>query len=87
VDEEGNPPPLTVGSVTQDGVVVVAVVGEVDRDTVGLVRAELTARLDLSPPALVVDLHDVAFFGPRASRCCWRPSCAPTTSAPGWPWS
>jgi anti-anti-sigma factor len=63
VDAEGNPPPFTVGSVTRDGVVVVAVAGEVDMDTAGLLRAELTVRLDLSPPALVVDLHDVTFFG------------------------
>jgi anti-anti-sigma factor len=63
VDEQGNTPLLTVGSVTQDDVVVVVVAGEVDMDTAGLMRAELTARLDLSPPALVVDLDGVAFFG------------------------
>jgi anti-anti-sigma factor len=52
VDEQGNSPLLTVGSVTQD-----------DMDTGELIHAELTARLDLSPPALVVDLAGVVFFG------------------------
>jgi anti-anti-sigma factor len=56
-------PVLTVDTVRTDQAVVVVVAGEVDADTAGPVYIELSAGLGSAPPALVVDLSEVTFFG------------------------
>ncbi|GLZ27962.1 anti-sigma factor antagonist [Lentzea sp. NBRC 105346] len=52
----------SVRTVHCDGVPVVSVAGEVDIGTVRPLVAELTAQLNRSPAALVVDLRAVSFF-------------------------
>ncbi|WP_447002278.1 STAS domain-containing protein [Saccharothrix isguenensis] len=47
----------------QDGVLVTSVTGEVDHDSVEVISAELSVRLEQRPAGLVVDLEGVAFFG------------------------
>lgn len=60
---DGSSPLLTVDTVRTDQAVVVVVVGEVDAHTAGSVRSELSTGLDSGPPALIVDLSGVTFFG------------------------
>jgi anti-anti-sigma factor len=56
-------PWVDIAHTEQDGVLVTSVTGEVDHDSVELISAELTARLDRRPVGLVVDLEGVRFFG------------------------
>lgn len=56
-------PFFTVSHAEHDGVLVVTVTGEVDHGSVEVIGAELSARLDRRPAALVVDLDGVEFFG------------------------
>jgi len=53
--------PLTVSSRQLNAFTMVAVRGEVDIATVGLLRRELTALLDRPAPRIVVDLHACTF--------------------------
>lgn len=46
-----------------DSVPVVVVRGEVDMDTAARVAADLVARINLRPAAVIVDLRAVSFFG------------------------
>lgn len=58
----GNQPGISVGALGIGDVQVVQVSGEVDMSTVGVLQAEVTARLDARPAALVLDLTGVDFF-------------------------
>ena len=56
-------PILDVRVTSTGGVPVVAVSGELDMDTAPEVRAALATTLADDPPALVLDLSEVRFFG------------------------
>jgi anti-anti-sigma factor len=56
-------PVVVIAHAEHDGVLVTSVAGELDRGGVEVVGAELAARLDRRPTALVVDLDGVEFFG------------------------
>ncbi|MFE9748710.1 STAS domain-containing protein [Saccharothrix saharensis] len=56
-------PVAVVVHTESDGVLITSVKGEVDQDSVEVVRAELATGLDRRPTALVVDLDGVEFFG------------------------
>ena len=55
----------TAADAAWDGVLVTIVTGEVDLDNAEELAAELAARADEQPTALVVDLDRVVFFGSR----------------------
>lgn len=64
VEQAGQPSPvLDVGIARADGVVVVAVSGELDADTAPQVSDTVAAAFDADAAALVLDLSDVVFFG------------------------
>ncbi len=50
-------------SITEDGTVTVAAVGEVDTFTAAPLRSMLVAHLELQPPELVIDLSEIRFLG------------------------
>ncbi|WP_433272176.1 DUF6292 family protein [Actinosynnema sp. CS-041913] len=54
---------LNARSTEHHGLVVTAVSGEIDKATVGLLRAELTTQLAKRPHLLAVDLDGVTFLG------------------------
>ncbi|WP_179118111.1 anti-sigma factor antagonist [Saccharothrix sp. ALI-22-I] len=56
-------PWVDIAHTEQDGVLVTSVAGEVDHNSIEVISAELTARLDQRPVGLVVDLEGVEFFG------------------------
>ncbi|WP_447002279.1 STAS domain-containing protein [Saccharothrix isguenensis] len=58
----GNRPGISVGALEIGDVLVVQVSGEVDMSTVGVLQAEVTARLDARPAGFVLDLSGVDFF-------------------------
>lgn len=58
----GNRPGISVGALEIGDILVVQVSGEVDMSTVGVLQAEVTARLDARPAAFVLDLSGVDFF-------------------------
>jgi anti-anti-sigma factor len=58
----GNRPRISVGTLHIGDILVIRVSGEVDMSTVGVLRAEVTSRLDGRPAAFAVDLSGVNFF-------------------------
>ena len=67
VSNEGTEAPfddvITLSTSTEDGVVTVTVVGEVDTFTAPVLRASLDTQLEQQPTALVIDLCGVQFLG------------------------
>jgi anti-sigma B factor antagonist len=54
---------ITLSTSTEDGVVTVKVVGEVDTFTAPVLRSTLDSQLEQSPSELVIDLSGVQFLG------------------------
>jgi anti-sigma B factor antagonist len=67
VSTEGTEAPfddvITLSTSTEDGVVTVKVVGEVDTFTAPVLRSTLDSQLEQSPRELVIDLSGVQFLG------------------------
>ncbi|WP_051516048.1 STAS domain-containing protein [Candidatus Blastococcus massiliensis] len=67
VSTEGTEAPfddvITLSTSTEDGVVTVKVVGEVDTFTAPVLRSTLDSQLEQSPSELVIDLSGVQFLG------------------------
>ncbi|TKJ32628.1 STAS domain-containing protein [Blastococcus sp. CCUG 61487] len=67
VSTEGTDAPfddvITLSTSTEDGVVTVTVVGEVDTFTAPVLRSTLDTQLEQSPQELVIDLSGVQFLG------------------------
>ena len=67
VSTEGTEAPfddvITLSTSTEDGVVTVKVVGEVDTFTAPVLRSTLDGQLEGSPRELVIDLSGVQFLG------------------------
>jgi anti-sigma B factor antagonist len=67
VSTEGTEAPfddvITLSTSTEDGVVTVTVVGEVDTFTAPVLRSTLDSQLELQPRELVIDLSGVQFLG------------------------
>lgn len=67
VSTEGTEAPfddvITLSTSTEDGVVTVTVVGEVDTFTAPVLRSTLDSQLEQSPRELVIDLSGVQFLG------------------------
>ena len=54
---------ITLSTSTEDGVVTVKVVGEVDTFTAPVLRSTLDSQLEQAPSELVIDLSGVQFLG------------------------
>jgi anti-sigma B factor antagonist len=67
VSTEGTEAPfddvITLSTSSEDGVVTVTVVGEVDTFTAPVLRSTLDSQLELQPRELVIDLSGVQFLG------------------------
>ena len=67
VSTEGTEAPfddvITLSTSSEDGVVTVTVVGEVDTFTAPVLRSSLDTQLEQQPKALVIDLSGVQFLG------------------------
>lgn len=67
VSTEGTEAPfddvITLSTSSEDGVVTVTVVGEVDTFTAPVLRSTLDSQLEQSPQELVIDLSGVQFLG------------------------
>ena len=67
VSTEGTEAPfddvITLSTSTEDGVVTVTVVGEVDTFTAPVLRSTLDSQLEQQPRELVIDLSGVQFLG------------------------
>jgi anti-sigma B factor antagonist len=67
VSTEGTEAPfddvITLSTSTEDGVVTVTVVGEVDTFTAPVLRSTLDSQLEQAPRELVIDLSGVQFLG------------------------
>ncbi|MGW6443256.1 STAS domain-containing protein [Lentzea sp. NPDC055074] len=55
--------PATPRTVDHDGITVVALAGELDMKTAKTLHADTLLVLDRQPKGIVIDLHEVTFFG------------------------